>query len=527
MPEEGVRGPAPNQRLMSPKSAIAVVNGVVGAVLGTAALVFIAQNMGPDVLGIMGFAMASVGILSFLSDFGVGSVHANHIRSGEDIGRCVGAYATIRLVLLAIFSIVTYVLIELWRRGQLGGAMPANEVVLDSMMAFLIYYVLLGISQIATHTFDAQGAVAKVHVPALLELVVRVSFIIYVARSSSRVTADGPALLSASYAAGVIASALLVALLMSQVKISMPDRLILKKYVRSLAPVFAVSAIIILDLYLDKLFVGNFWGYHELGLYFGVQRMAIFVSVFSLSVATLILPSVTTYFWRKDVAASWDVVNQAERYVSLVVIPTAAFYLTFGQRIVVVFLGDQFSPAVRTMDVLVISSTVVALALPLRSAIAGVGKHGTLAMIGLGGFVLQLVAMIILVPDEVQGVKMLGLKGFGAASSLLVLSVYYFFVLRYMAWKTSKIVPNSRSFKHLLSAVVMVGVMYTVDWMFIPSVDWLALMVLAGIGTVAYGATAYVMGELETSDYKYFRSMLNPQDTLQYVVHELLGKRSQ
>lgn len=212
MPEEGVRGSAPNQRLMSPKSAIAVVNGVVGAVLGTAALVFIAQNMGPDVLGIMGFAMASVGILSFLSDFGVGSVHANHIRSGEDLGKCVGAYATIRIALLAIFSIVTYVLIELWRRGQLGGAMPSNEVVLDSMLAFLIYYVLLGISQIATHTFDAQGAVAKVHVPALLELVVRVSFIIFVASSSSGSIADGPALLSASYAAGIIASALLVAL---------------------------------------------------------------------------------------------------------------------------------------------------------------------------------------------------------------------------------------------------------------------------------------------------------------------------
>ncbi len=33
------------------------------------------------------------------------------------------------------------------------------------------------------------------------------------------------------------------------------------------------------------------------------------------------------------------------------------------------------------------------------------------------------------------------------------------------------------------------------------------------------------MGELEASDYRYFRSLLNPQDTFQYVVNELLGKR--
>ena len=527
MPEEGVHGAGADHRLMSPKAAISVANGVFGAILGTAALVFIAQNMGPNVLGVMGFAMASVGVLSFLSDFGVGSVHANHIRSGENLGKCVGAYATIRIVLLVVFTAVTFALIELWRRGQLGGAMPSNETVLDSMMGFLIYYILLGISQIATHTFDAQGAVAKVHVPVLLELVVRVSFIIYIASSSHRSSPEGPALLSASYAAGIIASTILVALLMSQVKISRPDRMILKKYIRSLAPVFAVSAMIILDLYLDKVLVGNFWGYHELGLYFGVQKMAIFVSVFSLSVATLILPSVTTYFWRRDVAASWDVVNQAERYVSLIVIPTAAFYLTFGQQIVTVFLSNQFSSAVQTMDVLVISSTIVALVLPLRSAIVGVGKHGTLAMIGFGGFAIQLVAMIILVPDRVNGIKMLGLKGFGAASSLLILSIYYFFVLRYMAWKTAKIVPNSRSFKHLVSAIVMVGVMYTVDWVFIPTIDGIALMALAVVGMIAYAVTAYLMGELEASDYRYFKSMLNPQDTLQYVVHELLGKRGQ
>jgi hypothetical protein len=73
----------------------------------------------------------------------------------------------------------------------------------------------------------------------------------------------------------------------------------------------------------------------------------------------------------------------------------------------------------------------------------------------------------------------------------------------------------------------MVGVMYTVDWIVIPTVDWLALVALAVIGTVTYGATAYFIGELEASDYREFRSLLNPQNTMQYVVNELLGKRSQ
>lgn len=111
MPEEGTEKAEQNHRLMGPRAALSVANSVIGAILGTAALVFIAKNMGPDALGVLGYAMATIGILSFFSDFGVGSVHILHIKSGEDVGKCVGAYAAIRLVLLGIFAVITIALI--------------------------------------------------------------------------------------------------------------------------------------------------------------------------------------------------------------------------------------------------------------------------------------------------------------------------------------------------------------------------------------------------------------------------------
>src|SRR5512137_360821 len=139
MPGEGSQSAGDNHRLMSARAALSVANSVIGAVLGTAALVFIAKNMGPDVLGVLGFAMATIGIMSFFSDFGVGSVHILQIKSGEDLGKCVGAYATIRLVLLAIFSIITFALIEMWNHGYVSGSMPPSHQLIDSMFVFLVY----------------------------------------------------------------------------------------------------------------------------------------------------------------------------------------------------------------------------------------------------------------------------------------------------------------------------------------------------------------------------------------------------
>ena len=511
--------------MMSPKAAVSIMNGVFGAILSTMALVFIAQEMGPDVMGVLGFSIAGIGLLSFLSDFGVGSVHSMHIRSGEEPGKCVGAYAAIKIVLLLVFAGITLTLIELWRLGYIDGSMDQSATTVNSLRIFLVYFVLLGISQIATHTFDALGSVSKAQVPALLEQVVRASFIVYVA-TNYRSSPDGSAFLALSYAAGIVAATILAAIFFARVKISWPDGEILRKYIHSLTPVFFVSMIIILDLYLDKAVVGYFWGQTEVGLYFGVQKMAIFVSVFSLSMATMILPSVTTYYTRKDLAASWDVVNQAERYVSLIAIPTAAFYLLWGTDILNVFLSPAFAPAVNTMDLLVISSTLVALVLPLRSAIAGVGKPGTLFMVGLGGVVIQLALLLLFVPDSLLGFPTFGLKGSGAALALLVTSLYYFFVLRYVVWRTAKITPNSRSFKHLLSALVMIGAMYVVKWALIPTVDGLALILLAVVGLVVYAVTSYVIGELEPSDYKYFRALIGTRDAIQYVANELLGRRS-
>lgn len=510
---------------MSPKAAISVANAVLGAILGTAALVFIAQKMGPSPLGVLAYAMAFVGLLSFLSDFGVGSVHARQINMCPDPAKCLGAYAVIKITLLAVFSIFTFVLIELWDNGWFAGAFSTDPAAEDSLRIFLAYYILLGICQIATHTFDAMGSVVKAQTPALLEVIVRVSFIIYVTLTFSG-SPEAPAYLSAAYAMGIIAASVLVALLLSQLRFAWPDRETLMTYIRSLAPVFLVSIIIIVDLYLDKIVVGYCWGEFEVGLYFGVQKMAVFVGVFSMSVATLILPSVTTYFMRNDVVASREVVNQAERYVSLIVVPTAAFYLAYGSQILTEFLGPEFGQNVRAMNLLVISGAVLALVLPLRSAIAGANSPRTLFTIGLGGLVLQLILLLLLVPDRILGFEGLGLKSSGAALALLICSIYYFFVLRYMAWRTAKIVPDSRSFKHVLAALVMVSVMYVVQWAFLDSVDWLALILLAVIGTVTYAVTAYVMGELEPSDYRYFRSMLHPQDTLKYAVNELLGKRA-
>lgn len=85
-------------------SYVQVFNGVLGYLI----LFAVARSWGsfaPTALGIVSFGTAFVGMFSIISDLGFGNAHIKRVSEGQDLGRCLGTFAAIKLMLTGLWSL--------------------------------------------------------------------------------------------------------------------------------------------------------------------------------------------------------------------------------------------------------------------------------------------------------------------------------------------------------------------------------------------------------------------------------------
>lgn len=512
------------RRLLRRKSAFSVLHATMSAILGTASLMLIARNLGAEVLGTIGFAISLFGIISFLSDFGIGSVHSRILSESDNPARAIGAYAIIRLSSLGLMILVGVAIFGLWNQEIISGAMGVTAEATSTLFIFLAYYVLLGVSQIASHTFEARNNVVKSQSPEILDLLIRAGLIVVIVTTPLAGMGQSVIYIAYAYLLGALGCMIVSLLLFRHVRIEIPDKLMLRRYFAGLSPIVIVSGAIALMSFIDKLFVGYFWGAHELGLYFGAQKLMIFVTTFALGVAILILPSITTYKARKDPLATWELVSFAERYVSAVIFPAAAFYIVLSPQILKSFLGSEFVVASNMMTVLVISSIFASFVFPLRAILAAENEARTIFYIQMISVGVSILLLLMLVPRSIFGVEAFGLGALGAAFAILGGSLISFIGTRWMAWREIRALPSYRSLIHMACASVMAAVVYVVE-RFVISASYLwEIILLALIASAVYTLLIRLAGELELQDLRYFASLLKPRENIRYAAKELLGK---
>ncbi len=507
------------------RTSFQILSSILGALLSTTSLMYIATYLGPTVLGTYGYVLALMGLVTFASDIGLSAAHRNIVEKGEDIGRANGSFILIKAVFLGVMVVLGLTLIELWKAGIINGRMDVTGGTATAMYVILAYYVISGLSSIPTATFIARNEVAKSQVPGLVEHLIRVSLIIYIATSALGTAPNVVSLLAyVTLGASVIALAMYTILFMN-CPIKRPDRRFLTEYLNQSSPVLAVSVIGCLNLFLDKVLVGYFWGPYETGLYFGVQRMSVFVMTFSFSIGLMIIPPITAYFKspKNTDTEIRRIVNFAERYTSLIVLPIVVFYVVFGRDIIHVFLSDAFLPAYRIMVILVISGLVVAYTQPFRAFVAGTNLKLVNRVTAISLF-LSVILYFALVPISFGGVAMRGWGGFGAAVATLIASLVPLVAFRGIAWRENRIVPEKRVMIHVAAAVVMAAVLIAMKSVVFHTLTAGILILMSIIGGVIYAAILYRTGELSRADMRSFKELLNPELALNYVATELLGK---
>ncbi|HWM79617.1 MAG TPA: oligosaccharide flippase family protein, partial [Methylomirabilota bacterium] len=118
------------------KSVVLFFGTGLASAFGFVTTILIARWLGPDALGILGFSMGLVGMLTAFLLPGLNQAHQKRVAEGGDLGRCVGTMAALQLV-IQVAALLLVLAAARWGSLVIPTGVPL-EVVLFVLVAQLL-----------------------------------------------------------------------------------------------------------------------------------------------------------------------------------------------------------------------------------------------------------------------------------------------------------------------------------------------------------------------------------------------------
>jgi O-antigen/teichoic acid export membrane protein len=474
---------------------------------------FVARLMGPEVVGIIGFALGFVGIF-MASDYGFGMAHNKRISEGRNLSECLGAYVIIKSTLTSIMVALLLLSLFVWE-SVLGHGFE-NHIQKDVILVILVYYVLFSMSDISTQTFGGLRQSAKQQTPEFIGTFARMPFMIFVA-----MTALGVVVLASSYILTGIIMLLVGFYMLRKFEIKRPSKSLLKSYVHFAGPIAAMSIITTISLNIDKVFIQFFWNSAEVGYFYGVQRLTLIMLVISTSLTPIFFSSISYYHAKKFKRTIKRLVTMAERYLSMVVTPMVVFFIVLATPIIFILLSSSFLPGTQILIWLSFYCLIITLLQPYSYFLAGCDKPALVAKIGIFMSSSNLALLLIFVPNSLFGIKLFGYGALGAAMATTISTFMGWITLKFYSRKVAGIRSSKRIVKHWVAGALMGAVLYFLTENFWTISRFYDLIIASIFALVCYLGFLALMKEFRKKELLYFIDILNLRKMAKYIGLEL------
>jgi len=540
--------------MLSRKSSLIVTVNILSAFISWIGLVVIVRLWGgfaPTAVGIIGFGLAFVGMFNVIADLGFSAAHVKRISEGKDLGECIGTYATIKILLIVIMAALVIGGIAIWKYALHNEFFDATKE--SVIYVFILYYIFSNLALIALQTFVGRKEIAKREFSRAFEPFVRVPLMIFVAFAGvTGIAMIAPELgidvispvtwptfllpiqkfvathavvaLAMCYAIGFGAVFLVATWLLRKYPIKRYNKEMAKSYLVFALPVMLLSVTSIIAANVDKVMLGYFWTFKEVGYYFSVQRITSLLLAVPAAVGTVLFPTISEYHARENLKGIKEVTHLAERYISMVAIPLITIVIIFPKPIINIVLSSAFLPAASTLVMLTVYVFVFSLTWPYISLITGINRPDIAAKIGVSICVANIWLNYLFIP-EWGLLSPLGITGpVGAATATVLSQLVGFVGLRVAAMRLTGIkVMQTNTPRHIAAGVVMGIVLYYLNSL-VPLVRWYHLIGFALVGVAVYVGVLFIIREFKKRDLKFFLDLAQPMGMLEYIRSELKGK---
>jgi O-antigen/teichoic acid export membrane protein len=494
------------------KKVILVAGTFITAIANTLALLLIAREMGPGILGSLGFMLSFIGLVFFVGDMGNTFAFTRLLDKGYGFRECYSGYILAKIKLTVVLGIVSGVLIGVY--AYLLDPTEHTPVHPMSMVMILGYFLLANMAQIWVVSIGIKKKDTTSRTYDILESIIKV---ILVAAIIGLGFTQGDQIavleLSVIYLLTAIVGLMVVRNAARHIKRTpVTDEIILafNETSKQLIPYVAMGALV---LNLDKVLLWYFsdssiWtNFEELGLYFGAQRITIFIAASSFAIQGLVGEAIKKSLKGGDKQSVSDTLRMTERYITLMALPVAAYYIFFSHELLVAFLGNDFAGAHIAVGLLAAAGLFTALASPHVIYLIKDEKFKALT-ISTGLALLTLLLLLLgLLPVQILpfGAEAYSLNT--TALALCLSTVVGFVSYRMYTVRLLGCRPHPRILAHVFCAGIMVVVLEFIGWFLGITHEFTRALLFAVLGVFIYGFALYLAGEFLSRDYKKFKEL--------------------
>ena len=391
------------------KSVVLFAGTWAASGFGLLTTILIARRLGPDALGILGFSMGLVGVLTALLVHGFALAHQKRVAEGGDLGRCVGTMATLQLLIQSAAFVIVLVASR-WGSLVIPAGVPLS-VVLFVLGAQLLTNLAasLSIAFVGREWAVAHGATQ-------------------VAGKGLRFTATAAVLVWAPDIRWVAAALLVeggseivvgtyILIIRRGVALRRPDRATLTAYWTYARPLFITSPIGMLQDSLDRVLVARWAGLTAAGYYQVARTLWEILGTLNAYPFQLLFSRLSRRFTAggaADAEARRVFASTIDRLL-FIAVPAAFGLWALRGPIIAVIYGSSFLPATAPLMVLILAALAQTAFNTYQFILYAIDQHGRFVPVVLLRLVVYVVAMAALIP--VWG-------GTGAAAVRLLLVVF-------------------------------------------------------------------------------------------------------
>lgn len=503
--------------MLGRKATLIMAIKTISAILGLVGILAMSRYLTSEKIGMLTYTISLIATFNVISDLGFSSAHIKRLSEGKDYDDCMSTYITVRLLLVGLMAVLvigtisTYIFI-------LGQTMEDTDF--ELILLILTYYIFYDLAGIAISTFDAYMESAKSQISVLFDVIIRIPLIVFM--SLSRMTAHD---LAWAYVLGGLATLVVSMFLFSKRSFKWKGPVLFRSYMSFAIPIAGIAILGAVWGNLDKLLLGFFQTSGDVGYYSMGQSLLNMIAMMGGAIAIVAFPAFSMMHTNGDLEGIRNKTWQAEKYLSIFAMPLIVIIILFPVDVVTIFLSARFAATGDAIRFLSIATLLGILNQLYISQISSVNRPDIAFKMTLVAVVVDVIALIVLVPKSIFGIGMMDMSYTGAAIATALSAAAYFIIGRMVCSKLTGTRSNLKILYHVLAAIILSAILVALS-MLVEIQRWWDLTLYIMIAYGCFIGVLYLFKEFTKGDLDFIIDLMDIKKMMKYIKNELRGEKN-